>query len=44
MGGKLLWSGLTIIMSGQYLKLDPFVPKVGAAIMIVGLILLLLDK
>jgi hypothetical protein len=44
MGGKLLWAGLTIIMSGQYFSMDPFVPKVGAAIMIVGLILMFLDK
>jgi len=44
MGGKLLWSGLTVIMAGQYFNMNPFTQKVGAAIMLVGLILLLLDK
>jgi len=44
MGSKLLWAGLTVIMGGQYFNLDPFVPKVGAALMIAGLILLFMDK
>ena len=43
-GSKLLWAGLTVIQAGQYFNLEPLVPKVGALIMIAGLILLFLDK
>jgi len=44
MSGKLLWTGLTLIQAGLFFNMNPFTAKVGAAIMIVGLILLWLDK
>jgi len=44
MGMKLWRAGLTVIMTGVYFNLDPMTPKVGAVIMIIGLILIFLDK
>lgn len=43
MGGKLLWLGLTIIMMEGLLSGLPF-RVIGAIIMIIGCILLFLDK
>ncbi len=44
MGGKLLWSGLTLIMCARLLAGVPAVDIVGEVIMIIGLILMWLDK
>lgn len=43
MGGKLLWTGLTILMANSVLKV-PAGDIVGAVFMVIGLILLWLDK
>lgn len=43
MGTKLLWTGLTIIMAAGILPL-PAAVVVGAVIMVIGLVLLWLDK
>lgn len=42
MGTKLLWLGLTFIMAGKLLPLP--LEVVGEVIMIIGIILLFLDK
>lgn len=42
MGTKLLWLGLTFIMAGKLIALP--VEVVGEVLMIVGVILLFLDK
>jgi len=44
MGAKLLWLGLTIIMCSSLLAFIPVTSIVGQIIMIVGVILLFLDK
>ena len=43
MGGKLLWTGLTFLEAGNLLPL-PAIETVGAVLMIIGLVLLWLDK
>lgn len=46
MGGKLLWTGLTFIVALQVWNPGavPAVDTVGAVLMIIGLILMWLDK
>lgn len=44
MGSKLLWLGLTLIMATDVLTMVPSVKIVGSIIMIVGCILLLIDR
>lgn len=43
MGGKLLWTGLTFIEAGRLLPI-PSIDVVGAVFMVIGLVLLWLDK
>jgi len=43
MGGKLLWLGLTLILS-TLLSVIPAVKVVGDVLMIIGVVLLFLDK
>ena len=43
MGTKLLWGGLTLIQCASLLPI-PAVETVGMVIMVVGLVLLILDK
>lgn len=44
MGVKLLWTGLTIAIAGTALPIVPAAAIVGAVIMVIGLVLLWLDK
>lgn len=44
MGIKLLWTGLTIGIAGLALPIVPAAPIVGAVIMLIGLVLMWLDK
>lgn len=44
MGSKLLWLGLTIIMTTEVFHIIPAGSIVGAVIMIFGCVMLLLDK
>lgn len=44
MSGKILWAGLTVFVTGMAFNWNRIVPEVGAVIMVVGLVLLLLDK
>jgi type IV secretory pathway VirB3-like protein len=44
MGGKLLWTGLTLIVAFSQFSTGIPVELVGAVIMLIGLVLLWLDK
>jgi hypothetical protein len=43
MGVKLLWTGLTIIMAASVVKI-PAADVVGAVLMVIGCVLMWLDK
>lgn len=43
MGEKLLWTGATLLLAGKILPI-PSIDIVGAIIMVIGLVLLWLDK
>lgn len=44
MGQKLLWTGLTLISAASLLSVVPAVVTVGAVVMVIGCVLLWLDK
>ena len=44
MGTKLIWTGATFILAAPVLPAIPSVVIVGAVIMVIGLVLLWLDK